>query len=482
MKTQHVAWACVLGVSSVAGILLGSSISGRPATNAPVDPIIVDVGEPALPDLPIVGFDDHHGVRVAELESESMEVESDPDANSLPQPPAVLPHSRDAQPLVPQPDPAHDALVRRMIADRLPHASAEEREVWFEELRGLAPEMLEEVLEIRSALGSIVPRTPVQFDILPERTDVVDDAPAPGPIQATPVPSGSPGPAVHPEHERILRASLAAAQSARQVLLNNVANARTTAFRRRRPVLASLPYLEMTAVDDVPHGPRYVAQLGNGAALVGTLVDPSPGELEMTNRPLDVAINGVGWFQVQIGERVAYTRDGTFTLDADGVLVTVAGLPLEPAITIPDEATEIGISPSGAVSVRIAGTEDREEVGRLETVRFGNPDGLRPLGDNLYDATELSGAADVGSPGQRGRGGLRQGFREASNVDLDREMRELDRLAEWTRVLERLLGDAPAIVRPPVLVEPIIPEPTLSEAPPTTFPVIVPVSLPAPTE
>lgn len=477
MKTQHVTWACVLGATTVAGVLLGSLVTGR--STVPPTPATVFDADDSLDewaDFTIRG-DGESAVRVAEMESTPL-------LDDAPAPPAVLPPTEDAQPInetpdVVSPDAAPEAFVRRMIESRLPNASPEEREVWFDELKGLAPEMLEEVLEIRSTLGSIIPRTPIQFDILPERTEVTD-APA-TPLAddpfAPPKDVRSLGATRLPaESVELVRTSLAAIRSAQRVLLNNVANANTTGFRRRRPVLATLPYLEMTAVDEGDETPRYTAQLGNGVALAGTLVDTTPGDLVLAPRPLDVAINGRGWFQVTLGERTAYTRDGSFTLDSEGRLITFTGRTLEPEISIPFDSIELTISPSGKVSVVRPGSAERTDVGSFETARFVNPDGLRPLGDNLYEATDASGPPIFGTPGTDGHGGLRQGFLESSNVELERETRELERLSRQATLLERLLSGAepePRVV-PPVLAEPPLPEPKLSFAPPVAVPPLAP--------
>src|SRR5690606_17113889 len=120
-----------------------------------------------------------------------------------------------------------------------------------------------------------------------------------------------------------------------------------------------------------------------------------------------------GFFQIQRPDgTVAYTRDGTFTLTADGQLITQTGLPVEPDIAIPPDAVEVHISQDGIVTARMQGAGDVVELGQFELARFANPAGLSSLGGNLYEATEASGEPTIGTPGEDGLGMVRQGFLE----------------------------------------------------------------------
>jgi flagellar basal-body rod protein FlgG len=146
------------------------------------------------------------------------------------------------------------------------------------------------------------------------------------------------------------------------------------------------------------------------------------GNIEPTDNSTDIAIMGDGFFQVQMQDgSIAYTRDGSFKLDANGRLTTSDGLMVIPNIVIPQNAVGINVSPDGIVSVSL-GDGTIQNVGNITTVRFLNPGGLKPLGNNLYSETPASGNPTEGIPGQDGFGALQQGYLEKSNVDVVKEM------------------------------------------------------------
>ena len=150
------------------------------------------------------------------------------------------------------------------------------------------------------------------------------------------------------------------------------------------------------------------------------------GNIYQTENPLDIAIEGDGFFQVTLPDgTIAYTRDGSFKLDANGNVVTSDGYFIEPPITIPQNATSISISPEGVVSVKVPGQVAAQNVGQIQLARFVNPAGLKAVGDNLFKETDASGAPIVANPGTNGMGNLRQGFLEASNVQVVEEMVKL---------------------------------------------------------
>jgi flagellar basal-body rod protein FlgG len=156
---------------------------------------------------------------------------------------------------------------------------------------------------------------------------------------------------------------------------------------------------------------------------VATLRDFKQGDLQLTNNPLDVAINGDGFFQVRKPDgTIAYTRDGSFKISRDGRLVNSAGYILEPEIIIPETAVAISISRDGIVEILNSGETEPVEIGRIELVKFVNPAGLRSIGNNLYVETQASGQPIFGTPGSEGFGELMQGYLEASNVDIVEEM------------------------------------------------------------
>lgn len=218
---------------------------------------------------------------------------------------------------------------------------------------------------------------------------------------------------------------MSAQQAGVDNIANNLANANTTGYKRSTIVFQDLLYQTVQApgmAED--EGVRSATlQMGHGAAAVATVRTFSQGGLTETGNALDVAINGDGFFQIQRPDgTIAYTRDGTFTLSPEGEIITQNGLRLEPDLTIPPETVEIQISQDGIVTARLQGEADLLELGQLELARFANPAGLNPLGGNLYEATEASGEPTIGTPGQDGLGMVRQGFLEAANVDVVKEM------------------------------------------------------------
>jgi flagellar basal-body rod protein FlgG len=167
-------------------------------------------------------------------------------------------------------------------------------------------------------------------------------------------------------------------------------------------------------------------QLGHGVRLAAVTRIDGQGGPEVTGRPLDLAIDGEGYFQVQMPDgSVGYTRDGSFTLSATGQLVTNSGNALVPNIVIPPDASAITISSDGVVSVTAGRTADTVEVGRLELARFANSAGLLSLGGNLYGETVASGAPATGTAQSDGYGRILQGSLESSNVEVVQEMTDM---------------------------------------------------------
>jgi flagellar basal-body rod protein FlgG len=209
-------------------------------------------------------------------------------------------------------------------------------------------------------------------------------------------------------------------------IAHNLANVNTTGFKRSRVEFEDLVY-DQTRVPGAPTSSVGEAPIGLETGLgvrpVATARDFARGNLRSTSGPLDLAIEGDGFFQVQLpsGE-IGYTRSGAFHASADGQLVTAEGYALEPAITIPANATATSISKDGIVSVMVAGQSAAQQLGTIETATFNNPAGLRALGGNLFAATSASGDPSQGTPGTDSRGTLAQGFVEDSNVSVVEEM------------------------------------------------------------
>lgn len=210
------------------------------------------------------------------------------------------------------------------------------------------------------------------------------------------------------------------------VVANNLANVNTAGFKKSRMEFQDLVYQQLVA----PGSPTSTSsespvglEVGLGTRAAATARDFSNGNLRATNAPLDLAIEGRGFFQVALpsGE-TAYTRAGSLHRSAEGALVTADGFAIEPQITLPENAVSISISKAGIVSAQIAGQSAVQEVGTLELATFQNPAGLRALGGNLFATTSASGEATTGVPGQEGIGTIAQGFLEDSNVSVVEEM------------------------------------------------------------
>ncbi len=207
---------------------------------------------------------------------------------------------------------------------------------------------------------------------------------------------------------------------------NNLANANTTGFKHRRVQFQDLLYQNLvtpgTASGQQTTFPAGL-QLGLGTRVVSNEVIFRQGDFIVTENPLDVVIEGKGFFQVVLptGE-IAYTRDGSLHVDRDGNLVTSNGDPLEPNITLPREALDVTIGGDGTVSYNLPGQDTSTQAGLLQLADFQNPAGLKALGNNLFRRTEASGDPVVGNPGgQEGLGALRQGVLEGSNVSVVEE-------------------------------------------------------------
>jgi len=207
---------------------------------------------------------------------------------------------------------------------------------------------------------------------------------------------------------------------------NNLSNVNTTGFKKSRVNFQDLMYQNLreagtpTALgSEVPAG----IEVGHGVRPAATQKNFTQGSLQNTDNPLDLVIEGDGFFQVLKPDGdVAYTRDGSFKIDRDGRVCTSDGLPLLPEIYVPEDATEVSISGDGMVSVLFAGESEMEEIGEIELARFPNPGGLDSVGRNLYEPTTSSGEPIVSYPGLDGLGTIGQGYLEMSNVEVVEEM------------------------------------------------------------
>ena len=224
----------------------------------------------------------------------------------------------------------------------------------------------------------------------------------------------------------IAKTGLDAQQTQLDVVANNLANVGTTGFKRSRAVFEDLLYQNLRQsggqTSDQTRMPSGL-QVGTGVKVVATERIHSQGNPVKTDNPKDVAINGLGFFQVLMPDGTSsYTRDGSFQSDQAGQLVTASGYPVQPAITIPQNATSLTVGRDGTVSVTQAGNTASVQVGQIQLNTFLNPAGLQSNGENLYTETDSSGAATQTAPGQNGAGVLNQGYVEASNVNVVEEL------------------------------------------------------------
>jgi flagellar basal-body rod protein FlgG len=215
-----------------------------------------------------------------------------------------------------------------------------------------------------------------------------------------------------------------------EVISNNIANMRTTGFKRQRADFQDLLYQNLrrtgASTSDtgtiVPSG----IQIGVGVKTAATPRVMSQGNILMTEKELDVAIRGEGFFRVQLPDgRTAYTRDGSFERDNTGQIVTVDGYTIEPGIVIPENARSVSINAEGMVQVQVGADNAQIDLGQFDLARFVNPAGLQAIGDNLYLETPASGPEQVALPGAEGYGTLLQNYLEQANVNPVSEISDL---------------------------------------------------------
>lgn len=342
--------------------------------------------------------------------------------------PEPLPPAEDATPL-----PAADADLdlRNFIEQALPEATADERRVWLEELRGLPPQVARDLLSAR--LPDRSPRT------LPESTSPVPapaDVPPEPPLQAEPVVPDALAPLRtvrrRPESTPLSQATtLAALRQAEAVHLHNIANAGTPGFKRRQPLTVE----------------------ANGTGGVSGVIlrrVVTQGPHEETGRPLDVAIDGEGYLQVRLGDTVALTRVGSLHLSPEreiAVLIDGEAWTLHPPVLVSEEATQLIVSPEGVVGYTLPG-HGFIQTGQIQLARMVDPSRLEAAGGGLLAVPESAGPATVGPPGDEGFGSIRQGFLENSNVDLAVELRALQQVRSQIASFDA--GELPLLATPAV--------------------------------
>ncbi|TQR32986.1 flagellar basal-body rod protein FlgG [Campylobacter sp. MIT 99-7217] len=221
-----------------------------------------------------------------------------------------------------------------------------------------------------------------------------------------------------------------AQQTQIDVTSNNIANVNTAGFKKSRAEFADLFYQTMkyagTSTSATTLSPSGI-EVGLGVRATATTKIFSTGSFKSTSTDgFDMAIEGNGFFQIQLPDgTTGYTRNGQFTLDADGNVVTSEGYLLIPQITVPEGSQYPSVAKDGTVSVMLAGETEQTQIGQIELANFINPAGLHSMGENLYLETGSSGAPVVGIPNENGMGAIRHGFVEMSNVQLVEEMTDL---------------------------------------------------------
>ncbi len=238
-----------------------------------------------------------------------------------------------------------------------------------------------------------------------------------------------------------------------ETVANNLANMNTSGYQRRRTEFNDLIYktvnrpssVSSRSGDEVPSG----VHLGLGVKAGSIYRVTEQGNLKSTGSPLDVAIQGSGYFQVQLpnGE-TAYTRNGAFQLSPEGIIVTHDGFPLEPNITVPPTAHEITINSTGTVLATIPGQNTPSNVGTMQLVLFPNEGGLRAVGNNMFTSTTRSGEASIVAAGEDGGGTILQGFVEASNVNPIEEITNLIRAQRAYDMNSKVMQTADQMMAP----------------------------------
>ncbi len=235
----------------------------------------------------------------------------------------------------------------------------------------------------------------------------------------------------------IAKTGLDAQQTRMAVTSNNLANVNTVGFKRGRAAFEDLLYQTVrqpgassSQNSELPSG----LMLGTGVRVVATEKEFAQGNLIHTENPMDVAIQGRGFLEILMPDgSLAYTRDGSFEMNAQGILVTSSGYQLQPVVSVPAATQSITIGSDGTVTAQIAGSPAPQQIGTIQLTDFLNPLGLQPAGENLFRETLSSGPPQAGTPGLAGLGTLVQGALESSNVNV---VEELVNMIETQRAYE----------------------------------------------
>jgi flagellar basal-body rod protein FlgG len=224
----------------------------------------------------------------------------------------------------------------------------------------------------------------------------------------------------------ISKTGMEAQQLQLDTISHNLANVSTNGYKRSHAVFEDLMYQNLRQAGSANGGEATLPtglQVGLGTRAVATARQFQQGNLQQSGNPLDMAVLGQGFFEVQLPDGTAgYTRDGSFQVNAQGQLVTNNGYTVNPGITIPANAQSVTVGNDGTVSVTLPGQANAQAVGQLQLTSFINPAGLEPKGQNMFTETAASGGPTAGAPGANGLGNIRQGFVETSNVNVVEEL------------------------------------------------------------
>ena len=228
----------------------------------------------------------------------------------------------------------------------------------------------------------------------------------------------------------IASTGMAAQERNVEIISNNIANMRTTGFKRQRAEFQDLLYQQYAragaSTSDSGTTAPVGIEVGSGVKTAATPRVMSQGTVNPTEKDLDLAVSGEGYFAIQLPDgRTGYTRDGSFDRSPNGLLVNVDGYQVQPGITIPDNANSISISADGIVQAYVGTSTTPTQLGQLQLYRFVNPSGLESVGDNNFVETAASGAAQAGTPNSDGMGHLMQGYLEQANVNPVTEIADL---------------------------------------------------------
>jgi flagellar basal-body rod protein FlgG len=404
----------------------------------PVDPI-VDVDAIPASAIPRVLEEFEHSsplgaVTPALQTSESTELEKSPSPVPLPNDGVPIGEQTPTDAEAPETPDSH--AVRIVIDEELSGSSREERDIWYDELKSLPAGVVRDLLQVRKQLRAL-PRAL-------HTMDPIEPVPAPRVAELNAEPASQTRRQTLPDWVP----ATSALEQASSIARHNLANSTTPGFKRLRVILVDSYSSSWRTESDAEAAADAASPLPplqvEGCRLIEPQLDLKPGTLHQTDRRLDLAIDGEGFFVAIWKENPVYTRCGAMVLDAQRricLAVAEGSAPLQPVIAIPSDAREIQITATGNVMVLRARGADPESVGQIHLAQFPSPTRLRPAGGTLLVATEASGAAELGAADVEGRGVIQQGCLEQSNVEVEEELADIE---QW----QSLLKSFPSVSRP----------------------------------